>query len=154
MTLTTNGNFGIGTALPDYRLNVSSNLIAYNTNTNLLKLTGQNPLMAFSNGTTDFGYIKAWTYQPYAPFTNGLVIGSAPGYPIFFSTNNYSASMEVADNGNVGIGITNPTNKLQIGSMGATGFATADLAIGNGTNALGILQSNTSTYITSTTDIV
>ena len=60
------------------------------------------------------------------------------------------------NNGNIGIGanVPNPTNKLQIGSIGATGFATNDLAIGNGTNALGILQSNTSTYIGSTTDIV
>ena len=59
-------------------------------------------------------------------------------------------------NGNIGIGanVPNPTNKLQIGSVGASGFATNDLAIGNGTNALGILQSNTSTYIGSTTDII
>ena len=114
VTLATNGNFGVGTATPDYRLSISSNLISSNTNTNLLKLTGQNPLMVFSNGNTDFGYIKAWSYQPYAPFTNGLVIGSAPGYPIFFSTNNYSLSMIVADNGNVGIGTANPTYKLSV----------------------------------------
>ena len=114
MTLLPSGNFGIGTNLPDYRLNISSNLPQANTNTNLLKLVGQNPLMAFSNGTTDFGYIKAWSYQPYAPFTNGLVIGTGPGYPIFFSTNNYSLSMIVADNGNVGIGTANPTYKLSV----------------------------------------
>jgi hypothetical protein len=153
MTLITNGNFGIGTTVPDYRLTVSSNLIAGNTNTNLLKLTGQNPLMSFSNGSTDFGYIKAWTFQPYAPFTNGLVIGSAPGYPIYFSTNNYSASMEVADNGNIGIGITSPSNKLQIGSMGAVGFNGNDLAIGNGTNATGFFQSASNLQVYSSTNI-
>jgi uncharacterized coiled-coil protein SlyX len=38
--------------------------------------------------------------------------------------------------------------------MGATGFATNDFAIGNGTNAIGIFQSNASTRIGSTTDIV
>lgn len=114
VTLATNGNFGVGTTTPDYKLSISSTTIASNTNTNLLRLRGQNPLMVFSNGVTDFGYIKAWSYQPYAPFTNGLVIGSAPGYPIFFSTNNYSLSMIVADNGNVGIGTANPTYKLSV----------------------------------------
>lgn len=114
VTLLTTGNLGIGTTTPDYRLNVASNIVQSNTNTNLLKLVGQNPLLAFSNGTTDFGYIKAWSYQPYAPFTNGLVIGTGPGYPIFFSTNNYSLSMIVADNGNVGIGTANPTYKLSV----------------------------------------
>lgn len=154
MTLITNGNFGIGTTVPDYRLTVSSNLIASNTNTNLLKLTGQNPVMVFSSGATDYGYLKAWTYQPYAPFTNGLVIGSSPGYPIFFSTNNYTASMEVADNGNVGIGVTNPANKLQIGSMGAAGFSGNNFALGNGNEALGIYQSDIATTIASSTDII
>lgn len=154
MTLLTNGNFGIGTNAPDYRLTVSSNIIASNTNTNLLKLKGQNPLMVFTNGVTDFGYIKAWSYQPSAPFTNGLVIGSGPGYPIYFSTNNYSASMEIADDGNVAIGITNPDNKLQIGSMGPTGFSGNHLALGNGTNATGFYQSNSSLQVASSTDIV
>jgi len=59
-------------------------------------------------------------------------------------------------NANVGIGtaVGNPTNKLQIGSVGATGFATNDLAIGNGTNAMAIYQTNASTLIGATTDIV
>ncbi len=60
------------------------------------------------------------------------------------------------NNGNIGIGanVLNPTNKLQIGSVGATGFATNDLAIGNGTNSLGIVQSNAYSYVGSTTDII
>jgi hypothetical protein len=55
---------------------------------------------------------------------------------------------------NVGIGTTTPTNKLQIGSVGSTGFATNDLAIGNGTNAVAIYQTDESTLIGATTDIV
>lgn len=131
VTLATNGNFGAGTTTPDYKLSIASTTIASNTNTNLLRLRGQNPLMVFSDATTDFGYIKAWSYQPYAPFTKGLVIGSAPGYPIFFSTNNYSLSMIVADNGNVGISTATPSNKLQIGSAPYGGY---DFAIGDKNN--------------------
>ncbi len=56
--------------------------------------------------------------------------------------------------GNLGINNSNPTNKVQIGSVGNTGFATNDLAIGNGTNAMAIFQTNASTLIGSTTDIV
>jgi hypothetical protein len=59
------------------------------------------------------GYIKSWTNAPYAPFTNGLVIGSNPGYPIFFSTN-YSATMTITNNNNVGIGTTTPAYKLSV----------------------------------------
>jgi len=56
--------------------------------------------------------------------------------------------------GNVGIKTLAPANKLQIGSLGTTGFAGNDLAIGNGTAAMGIFQSNTSALIGSTTDII
>jgi hypothetical protein len=56
--------------------------------------------------------------------------------------------------GNVGIGTSTPVNKLQIGSMGNTNFNGNDLAIGNGTDALGIFQTNLTTNIGSTTDII
>ncbi len=74
------------------------------------------------------------------------IYGNNAGWSLIMNTNN----------GNVGIGsgVPNPSNKLQIGSVGATGFATNDLAIGNGTNAVGILQTNSATYIGATTDII
>ena len=110
------GNLGIGDGQPnDFKVNIVSNTVQSSTNTHLLSLKGQNPLLSFSDlAGTSIGYLKAWTFQPYAPFTNGLLIGSNPGYPIFFSTNNYSATMTIADNGNVGIGTTNPTYKLSV----------------------------------------
>src|SRR6185503_19451608 len=79
------------------------------------KLKGQNPVLAFSDqNNNSYGYIKMWSSQAFAPFTNGLVIGASPGYPIFFSTNNYGATMTIADNGNVGIGTTTPVHKLAV----------------------------------------
>lgn len=109
------GNVGIGTSAPDFKLSILSNRVESNNNTHVLKLSGRNPVLLFTDesGLTN-GYIKSWTNAPYAPFTNGLVIGSIPGYPIFFSTNNYGVSMTVADNGNVGIGTATPTYKLSV----------------------------------------
>lgn len=56
--------------------------------------------------------------------------------------------------GIVGIDTLSPGNKLQIGSVGGGGFATNDFTIGNGTNAMAIQQSNASTLIGCTTDMV
>lgn len=41
-------------------------------------------------------------------------------------------------NGYIGIGISNPTNVLQIGSVGGTGYAGNAIAIGNGADAMAI----------------
>ncbi|MCO6497670.1 MAG: hypothetical protein J5I50_08415 [Chitinophagaceae bacterium] len=111
------GYIGIGNTNPDYKLTIFSNVIEANDNTQLLSLRGQNPILSFADqNNVPFGYIKSWTHSPYAPFTNGMVIGASPGYPIFLSTNNYSATMTIADNGNVGIGTTLPDAKLSLSS--------------------------------------
>jgi hypothetical protein len=49
--------------------------------------------------------------------------------------------------GNFGFGITNPANKVQIGSVGSTGYGSNDFAIGNGTGVFAIYQENTRTNI-------
>ena len=107
------GNVGIGTDVPDFKLTIKSTLVQSNTNTHVLKLIGRNPVLDFSDGATSYGYIKAWSYQPYAPFTRGLVLGAQPGQAIFLSTN-YGATMTIANNNNVGIGTTNPAHKLSV----------------------------------------
>ena len=115
MTIVPSGNVGIGTTLPDFKLTVASNIIQSNNNTHVLNLKGRNPVLSFVNeNNLSYGYIKMWSNAPFAPYTNGLVIGANPGYPLFFSSNNYGVTMTIADNGNVGIGTTTPTYKLSV----------------------------------------
>jgi len=53
--------------------------------------------------------------------------------------------------GNVGVGTNAPTNKLQIGSVGSTGYGGNDLVIGNGSQVMAFYQSSTiSTWYTNT----
>ena len=56
--------------------------------------------------------------------------------------------------GHVGIGTSSAANKLQIGSVGSTGFSGNDIVIGNGTNATGFFQTNSFLQEVSSTDIV
>jgi hypothetical protein len=134
MTLLQNGNTGIGTLTPDFKLTVESNIIQANNNTHVLKLKGRNPVLSFSDeNNNSFGYIKMWSNAPSVPYSNGFVIGANPGYPIFLSTNNYGVSVTVADNGNVGIGTAAPTDKLTV----LTADASYGLVHTNGTIAIG-----------------
>lgn len=115
MTILQTGNVGIGTITPDFKLTVESSIIQANNNTHVLKLKGRNPVLSFANeNNVSYGYIKMWSNAPTAPYSNGLVIGANPGYPIFLSTNNYGVSVTVADNGTVGIGTAAPVEKLTV----------------------------------------
>jgi Chaperone of endosialidase len=196
MTMQPSGNIGVGTATPAHKLTVQT-------------------------ATKDYGFIHTdgtvivGTYiGDFGTDGSGGWLGTKTNHPLNFFTNNSLAQMTLLQNGNVGIGTTNPlnklqvgstaysgndfamgngvistrlfqsaslsviasnanmvllpkegtgnlginnsnpTNKVQIGSVGNTGFATNDLAIGNGTNAMAIFQTNASTLIGSTTDIV
>jgi len=86
--------------------------------------------------------------------------GTSAGIGTFSNTNmrifanGVSAIFIGSGTNNVGIGIDFPTNKLQVGSVGSTGFAGNDFAIGNGTNAMAIYQTDATTLIGSTTNII
>src|SRR4029079_10472567 len=109
------GRVGIGMTTPNHKLTIYEPIPQGNTNSLVLGLKGQNPVLSFSDQfDNSYGYIKMWSYQPFAPYTNGMVIGANPGYPIFLSTNNYGATMTIADNGNVGVGTTLPDFKMTI----------------------------------------
>jgi hypothetical protein len=83
-----------------------------------------------------------------------MAIYQGPNFTNWSATDNISINPK-AGTGYVGINVGgNPANKLQIGSVGSSGFATNDLAIGNGTNAFAIFQTDASTLLGSTTDII
>jgi hypothetical protein len=72
-----------------------------------------------------------------------------------FSTRNYFTDtmgevMRITNRGNVGINITNPANRLQIGSVGSTGYGGNDFVIGNGSNVFAIFQNDSNTNIYAT----
>ena len=81
-------------------------------------------------------------------------IGTVSNTDMLIFANSVPALFIASGTRNVGIGVEFPTNKLQVGSLGNTGFAGNDFAIGNGTNAMAIYQTNASTLIGSSTDIV
>ncbi len=124
MTLLPNGNVGIGTINP----------------TNKLQLTGATP------GFADYDFAIGRNAQ-------SMAIYQGPNFTNLASTANFSINPKNGT-GNVGINAGNPANKLQIGSVGGSGFATNDFAIGNGTNAMAIYMTDASTLIGSTNDII
>jgi hypothetical protein len=130
MTLTTAGKFGIGTTTPP----------------TILTIHTPNNTDGFSHESDGgvilkdaIGGISA-ALGTYSNHTFRLVANSVP-------------VVNIEPAGNVGISVAGAVNKLQIGSMGAAGFNGNDLALGNGTNATGIFQSNANLQVYSSTNI-
>ncbi len=110
------GNVGIGISDPLYKLHIKS------ATEQAVKIDGQNSLVLFHDQATDvqYGFLRAWTSSPFNPAGyHGLEMGVPPsgvGEPakrLLFSTN-FAIRMVVMENGNVGIGTNNPTNKLSV----------------------------------------
>lgn len=111
------GNVGIGLTNPRAKLTVLSTSVLGNNNTEVFQMAGKNPVMLLSdqNGS-DWGYIKGVTDNsatPQFPF-GGIEIGAPPGLDVYLSTNFGPALTVHHVNNNVGIGITNPSNKLEV----------------------------------------
>ena len=125
--------------------------VGIGTNNPIDKLTVLTPTSQYGITHTD-GNISVSTFV--GGSTGGGWIGTRSNHSLSFFTNGSSPQVTINTNGNLGIGTSIPTNKLQIGSMGLDGFSGTDLAIGNGTNALGIFQTNTASQFASSTNII
>ena len=69
-----------------------------------------------------------------------VTMGAYSNDPLYIVANN-STHMTVLANGNVGIGVTEPVNKLEIGDLGTSAYASNALAFGDGTN-FGYINAN------------
>ena len=99
-----NGNVGIGTSSPGYKLDVSS------AGTTLARYTGaQYSQVQHSDGT------RALYTQVY---DNVAVLGTATSTPLTFAPNN-TERMRITSAGDVGIGTASPGTKLEVSSTSA-----------------------------------
>lgn len=111
------GNVGIGTAfIPEYKLHL------WTSGEQAVKIDGNNSIIAFHDRQTNaqFGFMRVWSNAPFNPagyygLEMGVppVVGADPPKRLMFSTN-YALRMVIMENGNVGIGTTNPTNTLSV----------------------------------------
>ncbi len=99
MVLDTSGNVGIGTTLPAQKLTVNGNI-------GFTGFLGQGSIYG---NTGNASYTEMQLYNPATGFTT--IDNKAYGY--YFATAG-STKLTILNNGNVGIGVTGPTEKLEI----------------------------------------
>jgi hypothetical protein len=111
------GNVGIGTGfMPEFKLHLwTAGELAF-------KIDGTNSVIALHDRQTNvqYGFMRAWTNAPFNPagyygMEIGVppAVGAEPPKRLLFSTN-YNLRMVIMENGNIGIGTNNPTNKLSV----------------------------------------
>jgi hypothetical protein len=104
LTVLDNGNVGIGNGVPAERLDVTGNA----------KLSGYSPTLILQRDTDVGGYIQG-IQTKLKDGSNNWYFGNLHAGSWMVSKGDYqNPKMTVLDNGNVGIGTTNPTSKLTV----------------------------------------
>ena len=126
----TTSNLGIGTATINEKLTISGTTSRQMMLTCTTALTSS--YMGFSNSTNDsLAYIGVDGLGLTNIVYGALILGTFKDKPILFTTGTTSTEkMRIDSGGNVGIGITNPSNKLHI--VHSSTSTNADVAPGAG----------------------
>ena len=158
-----NGNdFVVGNGADAFALTEYNGSTFFETTNNMIINAGQSsPYVGIHTNTPPTNFLQIGNSSGYTDYdfvvtrnNQSMALYQGPNFTNWTATDNISINPK-AGAGYVGINVgSNPANKLQIGSVGNTGFATNDLAIGNGTNAMAIYQTDLATTVGSTTDII
>lgn len=126
LTIRTSGNFGVGTTTPAHRLDVNGTIYAATT-MGIMLSSADRPIITrgwdeFTSGT--YANIGRWgLFMEPGALTMGLPAGGTGRRHQFVSWNEDSTinrtSMVILENGNVGIGLTNPGYSLTLNSDSA-----------------------------------
>ncbi len=148
MTINNNGNVGIGTTAPTHKLDISGG--NYN---NQLRIISSDPLgTGITLESTDTGG------REFSIISTGTNDYPGAGTLTFWDNTNgafaASARMVINSAGNVGIGQTNPTTKLDVSGSFRNTLATTHSLLGGAGNAV-VMTDNTGTlYSTSTASFI
>lgn len=144
MRINASGNVGIGTISPSFNLDVEGDFRVRDSDSNTDMYvgggTGQANLHVYGpSQTTDFSILNNNSYA-YLSTNGGNGIqyrARGSGTHIFTNTNSDTESMRITNAGNVGIGTTSPSSKLEV--VGTVTATTVDLGNWTVTESAGVL---------------